>query len=169
MNNSLILKKKEEIDLINSWISPNKKISYELLYRATRDGDQVEDFHKYCDNKSPVLILGKTPKGFIFGGYTTVFLNYNKKCENISDVGAFVFSLNQKKRFFSKDKNVTIRKDGNYCVIFGNGSNSLQIENNILSYSRHWSNPKGSYGENLNLAEDKYFSIIELEVFHIKF
>ena len=95
-------------------------------------------------------------------------MNYKKKSESLLDIDAFVFSLNQKKRFFSKDKNVSIRKYGNYCVIFGNGCNSLQIENNILSYSKHWSNPNGSYGNNLNLTEDKYFSIIEFEVFHIR-
>ena len=76
--------------------------------------------------------------------------------------------MNQKKRFFSKDQNKTRKNEKNYCIIFGNGKNSLQIENNILRSKNHWSNPNGSYGDNLNLTEDKYFSIIELEVFNIK-
>ena len=49
INDSLILTKEEENNLIDSWISPNKNIEYKLLYRATRDGDKVEDFHKRCD------------------------------------------------------------------------------------------------------------------------
>ena len=165
-NISSILTNKEEEDLINSWVSPNKKISYELLFRATRDGEKEEDFHRHCDNKSPILILGKTPKGFIFGGYTTAFLNITKD-ELINDKDAFIFSLNQKKRFFSKDKNYSMQKSQRFCVIFGNGSNSLQIENNILTSKNHWSNPNGCNGDNLNLTEDKRFSIIELEVFYI--
>ena len=32
LNNSLIITKKEEEDLINSWISPNKKTFYELYF-----------------------------------------------------------------------------------------------------------------------------------------
>ena len=55
-----------------------------------------------------------------------------------------------------------------YCIIFGNGiNNSLQIENNILTNKKHWSNHHGSYGDNLNLTEEKSFSISEFEVFHI--
>ena len=169
LNNSLILTKREEVDLINSWISPKNKNPYELIYQATRDGDKVEDFHKKCDNKTPILILGKTPNNYIFGGFTNVSTNYNRD-EYIYDDKAFVFSLNQKKRFFSTAKsndNCTIQKTPRHCIIFGNGGNSLQIENNILTNSKHWSNPKGSYGDNLNLTEDKYYSISELEVFHI--
>ena len=165
LNISSILTKKEEEDLINSWVSPNKKISYELLFRATRDGDKVENFHNLCDNKSPILILGKTPNNFIFGGYTSVILNYTKN-EYIKDNNAFIFSLNQKKRFFSKDKYITRSNRPDYFIIFGNGKNSLQIKDNILS-SKHWSNPNGSYGDNLNLTEDKDFFIVEFEVFNI--
>ena len=165
LNISSILTKKEEEDLINSWVSPNKKISYELLFRATRDGDKVEDFHNHCDNKSPILILGKTPNNFIFGGYTSVILNYTKN-EYIKDNNAFIFSLNQKKRFFSKDQYSTRSNRPDYFIIFGNGKNSLQIKDNILS-SKHWSNPNGSYGDNLNLTEDKDFFIVEFEVFNI--
>ena len=165
---SLIITNNEEVDLINSWISQNKKIKYELLYRATRDGDKVEDFHKKCDNISPILVLGKTPKNYIFGGYTTLLLNYNKD-EYLSDIEAFIFSLNHKKKFYSKDKDRAISKTKVYCIIFGNGSNSLQITNNILTNRNHWSNPNGSYGDNLNLTENQSFSITEFEVFQIKY
>ena len=119
-----------------------------------------------CDDKSPTLVLGKTPNGYIFGGYTSILLNY-KKDTYLRDDEAFVFSLNQKKRFFSKDKGHVINKTGGYFIIFGNGSNSLQITNNILTSKKHWSNPNGSYGDNLNLTEDKNFAISEFEVFHI--
>ena len=42
---SLIVSKKEDVQLLKEWISPNKKISFELIYRATRDGDTIKDFH----------------------------------------------------------------------------------------------------------------------------
>ena len=46
---SLIVSKQEDIKLLKEWISPNQKISFELIYRATRDGDTTEDFHRMCD------------------------------------------------------------------------------------------------------------------------
>ena len=104
--------------------------------------------------------------------YTTVIFDYDKcKDKNIylCDNEAFVFSLNQKKKFVPNDKNKVIDLHKGYCIIFGNGSNSLQIENKILTSNNHWSNPNGSYGNNLNLTENKRFSIIELEVFHINY
>ena len=168
LNESAILTKKEEIDLINSWICPEEIKTFKLLYRATRDGDKKEDFHRKADDKSPILILGITPNNYIFGGFTSLTLNYNKIDQYLYDDKAFVFSVNHKKRFFSKDKNKNISKSLDYCIIFGNGSNSLQITNNILTSTEHWSNPNGSYGKNLNLTEGKDFSIKELEVFHIE-
>ena len=172
LKNSLIITQQEEVELINSWISPNKKFNYQLIYRATRDGDSDKEFHSKCDNKSPILVIGKTPKGYIFGGYTTINIDYDK-CKDkdiyLSDNEAFVFSLNQKKKFVSNDKEKAIKLVNGYCIIFGNGSNSLQIENKILTSKEHWSNPNGSYGSNLNLTESNNFSIIELEVFHINF
>ena len=132
----MIITKQEEFELINSWISQNKNLNYQLLYRATRDGDTDKDFHSKCDNKSPILVIGKTPKGYIFGGYTTANLDY-EKCKDkslyLSDNEAFVFSLNQKKKFASNDKENAIYLHQGYCIIFGNGSNSLQIENLVLS------------------------------------
>ena len=107
-------------------------------------------------------MIGKTPINYIFGGFTNVSTNYNRD-EHIYDNEAFVFSLNQKKRFLSTAKGKeekAIKKTSNYCIIFGNGRNSLQIENNILTNSKHWSNPNGSYGDNLNLTENKYFQLM---------
>ena len=167
LNNSLIITKLEEAELISSWITQNKKIKYQLLYRATRDGDKEEDFHRLCDNKAPTMILGKTPGGYIFGGFTKAKWTTSVDSLYLPDSDAFVFSLNQKKKFNTQDKNRAINIVKNYITIFGNGSNSIQIENNILISKRHWSNPNGSYGSNLNLTENKYFSLVEFEVFFV--
>ena len=66
LNDSLIIKTKLDEDLINSWIAPNKNISYKLIYRASRDGDTENDFHRNCDNKAPTLVLDIKPQGYIF-------------------------------------------------------------------------------------------------------
>jgi hypothetical protein len=75
--------------------SPDDKWS--LLYRATRDGFEVRDFHSKCDGHSNTLtILKAKQSGFIFGGYTTV--HWESKSQSIykSDPNAFIFSLTNK-------------------------------------------------------------------------
>jgi len=165
---SLIVSKKEDVQLLKEWISPYKKISFNLIYRATRDGDTINDFHKMCDDKSPTICIMKTPKGFIFGGYTTVLFNNKKNQElKLKDDKAFVFSLNKREKYKTQDESRSILNSPKHLIIFGNGYNSIQIENNALTSKDHWSNPKGSYGHDLNLTEDKYFSIVEIEVFQV--
>ena len=95
-------------------------------------------------------------------------MNYTKD-EYLYDSTAFVFSLNQKKKFISLDQNSSIQKETGYFIIFGNGNNSLQIVDRILTNNNHWSNPNGSYGDNLNLTEGQNFTIIELEIFHVDY
>ena len=162
---SIIITKNEDMELINSWISTNKNIKYKLLYRASKDGDKASDFHRLCDNIGPTLTIGKTPGNYIFGGFTKAKWEMKKE---IPDSDAFVFSLNQKKKFDSKNKKNSISNQNDYGPIFGDGSYAIDIKNNILSTKDHWSNPKNSYGENLGLTEDKYFSLVELEVFLVE-
>ncbi len=167
LNNSLLINELEEEKLINSWISPNKSIKYDLLYRATKNGDKLSDFHRLCDEKGPTLVIGKTPGGYVFGGFTKIKWK-SLNGEYFLDPDAFVFSLNQKRKFNTYNNN-KVGLNRCYGPIFGNGSNSLQIEDNILSNKEHWSNPNGSYGKNLNLTEGNHFSIIELEVFLVNY
>ena len=162
---SIIITKNEDMELINSWISTNKNIKYKLLYRASKDGDKASDFHRLCDNIGPTLTIGKTPGNYIFGGFTKAKWEMKKE---IPDSDAFVFSLNQKKKFDSKNKKNSISNQNDYGPIFGDGSYAIDIKNNILSTKNHWSNPTNSYGKNLGLTEDKYFSVVELEVFLVE-
>ena len=82
----------------------------------SENGTTSEDFHKYCDNKGPTLILIKTTKNKIFGGFTP--LNWKNKGFWIKDSNnrTFIFSLNSKKKY----KLLTENSDGIFCFdIFG--------------------------------------------------
>ena len=81
-----------------------KKLSFTLLYRATKDGDIASKFHEACDNKAGgTLVLFQTDKNIIFGGFTDVewisYSNPEKKIVGKSLVGNvnFLFQLNNKK------------------------------------------------------------------------
>ena len=47
-----------------------KEVFFNLVYRASEDGDKADDFHKKCDKIGPNIVLIKTRKGNIFGGFT---------------------------------------------------------------------------------------------------
>lgn len=86
---SEILKEDEEL-MIKNWINSNKKMSFELIYKGTRDGDDVKDFHKLWDEISPTLTLAKTKNGNRFGGYTSVALTKNSSDNGIYNANAFI-------------------------------------------------------------------------------
>lgn len=165
---SIIVQKKEDIDLINSWISHfshYKKIKYKRLYRAREDGDKASDFHRLCDKKGPTLTIGKTIKGFIFGGFTMFPWGSNERYT--TDPYAFVFSLNQKKYFRTQDATESIVCDQSYGPKFGRG-HAFEISDNCLS-NKNRCEENTSYGNNLGLTEDEYFLLDELEVLLIEF
>jgi hypothetical protein len=49
--------------------------SFELLYRAPRDGWSSGDFHRCCDNRGPTLVVARCSDGFVFGGYAAAAWN----------------------------------------------------------------------------------------------
>jgi len=46
------------------------KHKWKLIYRATRDGFGATDFHSKCDRYQNSLMIIKSTKGYVFGGYT---------------------------------------------------------------------------------------------------
>ena len=53
--------------MIKNWINSNKDIHFQLLYRATRDGDSYNNFISKC-NDAPNISLIKLDNGRIIGG-----------------------------------------------------------------------------------------------------
>ena len=59
-----------EKGILKSDMLKNKKISFNLIYQATRDGDSISNFYSKCNGISHVLLILITDKALIFGGYT---------------------------------------------------------------------------------------------------
>lgn len=77
-------------------------ILFKLVYRATRDGDSAEIFHKKCDKIGPNITLVLTINNIRFGGFTKnnwehLKEDINEKDQEIGsgkdDVDAFCFSI----------------------------------------------------------------------------
>ena len=107
---SLILKDKYNyVTCLKNWINPNRKISFKLLYRMTRDGHSIQTFHKLCDNQGPTISLYLLNDGNIVGGY--ISLSWNTSGGWKSDNDAFVFNLNKNLKCVKKSPNSN-------CVFF---------------------------------------------------
>ena len=64
-------------DILRKWLGNDDK--WKLIYRTSEHGYTANSFHEFCDNlKDPTLIVIKSSKGWIFGGYTT----RSWKCDN---------------------------------------------------------------------------------------
>ena len=169
LKNSSILKNREKVKMISNWIIPNKKVKYELIYKATRDGGTGINFHKYCDYKGPTLTLIKTTSGYIFGGYTTLSWelkgDWNYKSD---DKNAFIFSINNNRKYSIIDKSIVIYNRYDYGPVFG--YNDIYVKEDFLVSNKNECHYNSYYlASPGQLAGGNYFQIKELEVYTLKF
>ena len=98
--NGDIIHSLEELEMLIRKINKSsKRITLNLIYKATADSDKAEDFHRKCDEAKNTLVLIETDKGKRFGGYTSV--DWKGKCVNKKDENAFIFSLDKMKIYES--------------------------------------------------------------------
>src|SRR6266498_1104604 len=94
---SIIIKQKH-ITLFANWIDRKQgKVNYEfnLLYRASRDGNTAAAFHAKCDNKGATIVIVKiTNSEQIVGGYNPLF--WDSSNSEKSTLGSFIFSFADK-------------------------------------------------------------------------
>ena len=127
-SDKMIIDEKER-KLIFDWISVDRKVKMELLYKATRDGDSSSAFHNKCDGKSPTLTLVKTSNGYRCGGFTS--LPWDSFRDYKEDNNAFVFSMDTRSKYMSTNSN-SIYCHSDYGPTFGDGYD-LCLENGFLT------------------------------------
>ena len=180
---SLIIKNKKDYDFIiqrlrkvqlnkDSSIQENNnaKISINLLYRATRDGDASSVFHSKCDEYKNTLVAVKTKEGLRFGGFTCESWKGNgldKKDEN-----AFCYSLDKMKIYNSiKGKNA-IYASPDFGPAFENCI--FEIKDNCFQYGGYCCDESDKYFDNhekpceINDGKEE-FNVEEVEVFYVQF
>ena len=65
---SAIIKNSDYDRYLQRWAGDYK---WRLIYSASKHEYTASSFHQYCDNKGPTLVVIKSSKGSIFGGFTT--------------------------------------------------------------------------------------------------
>ena len=165
-NANIISKDKEKEKIIREWINPNKNITFSLLYRMTRDGSNIKDFHRNCDNKGPTLILIETNKNYKFGGYTPINWDTPSNYTEKTDEFTFLFSLNKIKKYTKKDEGRSISQSGIYGPIFG--KDDLVLGKN-KDMNKGWCN-NGNFLKNYELNYGEMdFECKEVEIFKVEF
>ena len=66
---SVILESDDQVKYVQSLLGGKK---FRLLYRGSKDGWKLKDFHDRCDKRGPTVSLVRSSKGKICGGYTSV-------------------------------------------------------------------------------------------------
>ena len=137
------------------------------------NGSNYDDFYKLCENQGSTLILIKTTKNKIFGGFTP--LNW-KKCNNkIYDKSnqTFIFSLNLLKKFDMIDKNkYAILFSDSYGPQFGDLDFALKRD---IKEGLTFANPFCNFLSDNNLeltggkGDNEQFVTEELEIYKVIF
>ena len=123
-----------EYDMISDWISPNKKIELNLLYRASRDGDKAKIFHDKCDNKGSSFCIFHLDNGYKIGAYSSISWKNNGGKAN--DPNTFICSITNKEKYELKNKNgYSVYNDSSYGPDFygGIGYADVIIYDNCLN------------------------------------
>ena len=91
----------EDKEMIKKWINPELSFQTKLLYRLSRDGPSIFNFHSKCDSITPTLLLVESDDENKFGGYTTASWDmFAGKYKNSSKT--FLFSLKKNKKYYRK-------------------------------------------------------------------
>ena len=177
---SLILKGEQPFELISlcEFIPKDK---FKLLYRASRDGFGIDDFHSRCDGFANILIIFKASEtSFIFGAFTSNSFESFQPSQYKLDTNAFLFSLVNKLKRPTKMSIVTNQQEyAIYCnsrsgLVFGSGhdisigdnANMKAVSSSNLGQTyKHPHFAKGTTEAQSFLAGSQYFQLSEIEVY----
>ena len=160
---------KEDFILVLEGINRNlKKIikNVNLLYRASRDGDNANVFHSKCDGKQNTVTFVKTKNGRKFGGFA--HSAWNKTNSWISDNKVFIFSLNNYECYYYNNNGNMIYGCSSTGPYFGAGPD-LCLTNNCLSNSYSISQTSFDYkGKSYALnGTSSNFQVEDYEVYEL--
>ena len=88
------------IEMVNDHTTNKFMINeWRLLYRATRDGFEQENFYQKCDEKNNTICIIQTTNDNIFGGYTSLKLSKSQSqfFNHETDPFAFVYLIRSNK------------------------------------------------------------------------
>lgn len=132
-----------------------------LCYRYSEDGPDPAIFHNKCDSMKGTLTVIKTKEGQVFGGYTSV--SWDGDTQKRDDC-AFLFSVNQKKKFPVKDARIAINAKKILLPTFG--MDDIYISAEVSSLRNRMASYEDTKSYEINNGK-MIFDVEEIEVFHV--
>ena len=160
----------EDFIFFSKNININAKISYELLYKASIDGEAASVFHSLCDEKGPSITVVKVLNGSKCGGFTPLSWKTNGCWQKDPSLRSFVCNLDNKTKFNLRENyNHALDFHGNKLSCFG--GYALQLTDNNLSNKNgicqacdyQIQSPTDLIGIN-----DNNFQAVDIEIFLVK-
>ena len=151
---------------LNNWINPSKSLNFELIFKASINGNSAFNFHKYCDGKGPTVTIVKGKNGHIFGGYVTV--PFSSDCKSHYDDKAFLFSLTNMKKFPIKIKEQAVCHYSNWGPYIGYKDKcDLAIDSYCLKNKQSYCEPNSYEFERVDLigTSERNFGVEDYEVY----
>ena len=170
---SLILNGNDNINKFYNLVNFNLlNNNIKLIYRSTVDGFNYLSIVNKVNNKSNLIFLYLTENKRIFGSYIKTKLeniNLNGTRKYFTDNNAFVFSLNNNKKYKILIPQYAIGFDSTYYILFGNNrnSNGFYYCQNVIYDKELISGYKiYDFSKNSELTEGTG-KLVELEIFEI--
>ncbi|GES87979.1 hypothetical protein GLOIN_2v851760 [Rhizophagus clarus] len=159
-----ILIKPQHFVIFSSWIEKkddshynirNIPYNFNLLYRASRDGNTPAEFHNKCDKKGATIVVVKVSSTEqIVGGYNPLFWDSCSCYKSTND--SFIFSFTDRTNFqsakvgYSKGDPYSIQNYSHLGPVFGGHNNPDLYESSSNVYGT-WSN--------INTSNNSYVKI----------
>ena len=173
ISDSTILKEQNNINKFNELINDDKITNnMNLLYRKSRDELNYLNIINAINNKSNLIFLYLTENDKIFGAYIKTKLeniDINGSKKYYKDENAFVFSLNNNKKYKILIPEYAISFDNKNYILIGNNDNNngFYYSENIISDKQLINGTKiYDFSKNSKLT-DASGKLIELEIFKI--
>ncbi|GBC03004.1 hypothetical protein RclHR1_04930001 [Rhizophagus clarus] len=163
---------RQHFAIFASWIDKKENLHYNvrsipyhfnLLYRASRDGNTVATFHAKCDNKGATIVVAKIANSEqIVGGYNP--FQWDSSNKDKSTIDSFIC-------FFADKNNIVTAKVG-----YSNGVNSIKNFSAhgptfgsgcdlVCNSNGNWYSSNGSYPKIDGIPQ--CFKIVDYEVFQV--
>ena len=160
----------EDFKFLSQNINSNLKLYYELLYKATIDGEASSVFHSKCDEKGPTITVVKVLNGSKCGGFTPISWKKDGCWQKDDSKRSFVFNLDNKTKFNLRD-NYNHALDFHDSKLSCFGGYTLQLTDNNLSNKNGLCQVKDyqiNSPTDLIGINDGSFQAVDIEVFLVK-
>lgn len=169
-----LLTQEDQMQLNRFYGNENQK--WNLIYKGTRDGFNIDDFHRCSDSQGPTMTIIQSLDNYLFGGFTSISWNFHQGAKSaVEDATAFLFTLTNPQGI--SPKKYPIKSSGEHAVIpnamaptFGQYDICLYPNSNLnsQSYIHFPTNYQDTTGKGyLTFTGSTSFTTTDIEIYRL--